>query len=125
MTKSPKGQKLKNYRAGLWAEYVSILYMMCKGLLPVKHRFKCAQGEIDLIVKNNKELVFVEVKYRKSFDAGLESINVRNQIRVRRAAEHFIAQNRFLRKSGDNIAMRFDVVVVCPYFRIKHIRNAF
>jgi putative endonuclease len=125
MKSKKNAQKIKNYRTGKWAEYLSVLYMMCKGYWPVIIRYKCSQGEVDLVVKNGKSLIFVEVKYRKKLEEGLESIHARNQLRVRRAAEHFIAKHPVFSKYGDKLCVRFDAIVVRPYFRFEHIRNAF
>lgn len=104
---------------------MSVLYFLLKGYIPIRHRYKCAHGEIDLVVKNKNVIVFVEVKYRKSQSDALESIGPKNKQRVRRAAEHYISSDHFLSKIGDKLSMRFDAVLISPYFKVTHIRNAF
>lgn len=114
---------------GRLCEYYAAVILFFKGYRLVKNRYKCASGEIDLVVKNSKCIVFVEVKYRKCQEDALYSITPKNQRRVRRATEHYlnVMTQRLSsgRESGDSRAIRFDVVVISPYLRFKHIKNAF
>ena len=70
--------------------------------------YRCRFGEIDLIVKNRKYLVFVEVKTRKNGDfAGAREFVDRNkQDRIRVTASLYLSQN------PTNLQPRFDVVEV-------------
>lgn len=76
----------------------------------VKHNFSCYQGEIDIIALNNKQLIFVEVKYRSNLDYGLaqEHINASKIKRLRISAQVFLRQN----PKFSAYACRFDVMVV-------------
>ncbi len=70
--------------------------------------YQCRFGEIDLIVKDRKYLVFVEVKLRKSgkFAAGREFVDYRKQDRLRVTAEMYLASN------PTKLQPRFDVIEI-------------
>ena len=61
-------------RRGRSAELVAALFMLMKGYRPLAWRLKTSRGEIDLIVKSGRRIVFVEVKTRADIDKGLASI---------------------------------------------------
>jgi putative endonuclease len=84
-------------------------------------------GEIDLIALDGDVVVFVEVRTRRSWEAGhpAESITPEKQARLTRAALVFLKQKRLLEHRS-----RFDVVAITwpedqrpP--QIEHYRNAF
>ena len=76
-------------------------------------------GEIDLIARQGKVLVVVEVKTRKStrFGSPQEAVSVTKQGRLRRLAEYYLKAKRL---TGSPV--RFDVVAVtwpgCPRWRL-------
>ena len=65
-------------------------------------------GEIDLIVKNKKYLVFVEVKLRKTADfaKAREYVDHRKQDKIRITASMYLSQN------PTALQPRFDVVEI-------------
>ena len=65
---------------------------------------------IDLIMKDNKTLVFIEVRYRSydHFGSAAESITKKKQNRIIQTAQHFIMSHQVTE------AIRFDVVAVAP-----------
>jgi putative endonuclease len=64
----PKFWHTTNYKAGHRAEKIALLWLMLKGYRLVAKNFVVGRGtgagEVDLIVKKGKTLVFVEVKKR-------------------------------------------------------------
>ena len=70
--------------------------------------YKTRFGEIDLIVRNRKFLVFVEVKLRKSdsFAAAAEFVDSRKQSRLKLTAELYLSEQPTL------LQPRFDVVEI-------------
>src|ERR1700722_2717403 len=72
----------------------------------VARNFRAAGAEIDLIAMDGDVLVFVEVKTRRSRDAGApeEAVDERKQKQIRRAAEIFAMRYR-----ADDVTMRFDI----------------
>ena len=77
-------------------------------------------GEIDIIAKDKKTFVFVEVKYRKTKEFGTpaEFVTKSKQKKVIKTALCYIKQNKI---KADT---RFDVVSICGT-EIEHIKNAF
>ncbi len=55
---------------GQQAERLACRYLQQQGLILVSQNYRCRTGEIDLIMRDNDQLVFVEVKYRQRADFG-------------------------------------------------------
>jgi putative endonuclease len=82
-------------------------------------------GEIDLIARHRGDLVFIEVKTRKSlrFGAPQDAVTPAKQARLQRLAAYYLQRQRL-----GEIAVRFDVVGITftddrPIIEI--IQNAF
>lgn len=113
-------RRKNTYRSGILAEYIAACYLFLKGYKIIAWRYKCAQGEIDLVVRKSGVLVFVEVKERPSLDAGLFAITPKMKGRITAAAKSYIAYHR----RYENYAMRFDVIAISLPFSIRHLDNA-
>lgn len=76
----------------------------------VARNWRCRAGEIDLIVRRDRLVVFCEVKTRSSdtFGTPAEAVTVSKQVRVRRLAGRWLAEQPAAR--GGRI--RFDVAAV-------------
>ena len=93
---------------GPWGETLAAAYLQKKRYQIVACNYKCRFGEIDLIAKNRKEIVFVEVKLRKNanFAQAHEYVDRRKQDRLRMTASMYLAEN------PTNLQPRFDVVEI-------------
>ena len=85
--------------------------------------FYCKQGEIDIIAKDKKEIVFIEVKTRtsNSFGKPSEAVNKIKQKHMYRAAKYFLYKTNLLEE-----VIRFDVIEVLlkdGKFNINHIKQ--
>lgn len=109
-----------SYQSGLIAESIAALFLMVKGYRILARRYKTPVGEIDLVARRGKTIIFVEVKARRAPAAALESITPRMKQRISRAALHFISAHPALASLG----MRFDVIVLAPPFYLRHLDNA-
>ena len=118
----------KSNLLGGWGEALAAEYLRRKRYEVVASRYHCRFGEIDLIVKNKKYLVFVEVKLRKSarFAGAVEYVDRRKQDRIRMTASMYLSQNE------TNLQPRFDVIEVYAPFgmdtpkpEINHLEDAF
>jgi len=80
---------------GLAAEARAEQYLVQQGLIPLRQRYRCRYGEIDLIMDDNGALVFVEVRYRKNhrFGSAAESVDNRKQQRIITTARHYLKQH--------------------------------
>jgi len=109
----------------------AVRYFLCSNNLEfITSNYSCRQGEIDLIMLDNEQLVFVEVKYRKSrqFGPGFDHVTPKKQQRIVTTARYYLHQHKLTEK----ISCRFDVVSVEPMsnrlpgdFCFKWFKNAF
>ena len=108
----------KNNIAGAWGEALAAEYLRKKRYTLVAAGYYCKYGEIDLIVKDRKFLVFVEVKLRKSADfaKAMEYVDSRKQDRIRATASMYIAQY------PTTLQPRFDVVEIYAPEGTKSVR---
>ena len=93
---------------GAWGEALAAEYLRKKRYALVACNYRCRFGEIDIIAKNRKYVVFVEVKLRKNdrFAEALEFVDSRKQQRLRTTAELWLSEN------PTALQPRFDVAEV-------------
>jgi len=108
------------WRRGRAAERLAAWMLRAKGFWIVAERFACPQGEVDLIVRRGRLLVFVEVKARHDSAAAAEAITWRQRQRIARAAEIFLQQ----RPEFTGFDLRFDAVVMGIRDRPRHMADA-
>jgi putative endonuclease len=109
-------------------EQIALQYLVKKGyrLLVSNYTAKC--GEIDLIVYDDKFIVFVEVKMRRGTDYGhpLEAVTASKQQKIRKTAEYFMSKN-----PRSTLQPRIDVVAIgapgggFERVEVTHVENAF
>jgi len=102
-------------------EEQALRYLEQQGYKLLARNFRVKGGEIDLVMRDKKTLVFVEVKKRASgaFGGPLAAITPAKQKRIALAAHIFVQTNR---PKFDSI--RFDAVAVCAQ-DVTHLQNAF
>jgi putative endonuclease len=93
---------------GPWGEALAADYLRKKRYEVVAAGYRCRFGEVDLIVKDRKYLVFVEVKLRKSGDFAKprEFVDRKKQDKLRITASMYLSQN------PTQLQPRFDVVEI-------------
>ncbi len=104
-------------RFGRRAEWAAAVYLAFKGYRILARRFRSPAGEIDLIARRGRMVIYVEVKARSS---GPVTVNDRQRRRIRRAAEHFLK----LHPGLASCCQRFDAVLVRPGALPTHVRDA-
>ena len=97
-------------------------YLQQQGYEILAYNFRCRIGEIDIVVRDGKYLVFVEVKYRGSSQAGnpLEAVHFKKQQSISRTASYYCLKHGY----GENTPCRFDVVGICGEEYVL-VKNAF
>jgi len=95
---------------GRAAEDMALRYLEQHGLQLVTRNFRCTRGEIDLIMRQGENLVFVEVRARRndSFGSGADSVGTRKQAKLNAAASIYLQQHA----SQANCPCRFDVIAI-------------
>ncbi|MCI8620931.1 MAG: YraN family protein [Clostridia bacterium] len=106
-----------NKEEGKLGERVAVEYLKEKGYEIICQNFACRQGEIDIVAKDRKELVFIEVKTRKGMKYGEAREAVHNK-----KLKHILGTaSYYLYKTNQESAyIRIDVIEVY----LKQRRNA-
>jgi putative endonuclease len=117
----PRRERVAAFRLGLSAESRAAVLLLAKGYRIVARRWKTPFGEIDIVARRRRTLVFVEVKARTRADDAAEAVTERTKRRIVAAAELWLAHH-----PGDaQRDIRFDVMLVAPGRLPQHIANAF
>ena len=97
------------YKKGKEGESAAAEYLSSSGIKILDRNFRCPLGEIDLVAKDGKTIVFVEVRARQAdgICSPEESITIYKRRRLTRAALWYLKQRGLL----DSHA-RFDVVAI-------------
>lgn len=108
---------------GRQAETAACHYLQQHGLILITKNFRCRLGEIDLIMRDQDTLVFIEVRYRHRSDYGssAESINLSKRKKLLRTAEYYLLQQQLV----DRVPCRFDVLAISHHTQIEWIKDAF
>lgn len=118
----------RNNLVGAWGESLAADYLRKKHYKILAMGFRSRFGEIDLIVADRSNIIFVEVKLRKSADfaKAREYVDFRKQNRLRTTAEIYLSQN------PTELHARFDVIEIYAKDGIEtakpdiyHIEDAF
>jgi putative endonuclease len=118
---APRLERLKAFQRGLSAESRAAMLLVAKAYRIVARRWKTPFGEIDIVARRRRTLVFVEVKARDSVDEAMEAVTERTKRRIIGAAELWLVNN----PDDVNADIRFDVILVAPGKMPHHIANAF
>jgi len=103
---------LKNQEIGAQGEYLARLFLEQKGFHFIRCNYRTKYGEIDLIMQENDEIVFVEVKTRtfhsaEAFGRSLYRINREKQQHIIRSSRIFIYEEPLL---CNGLYPRYDTV---------------
>lgn len=110
-----------SHQAGLAAEeQVARLYSRT-GRVIAARRWRGQAGEIDLIVRDGAEVIFIEVKKSASHALAAEHLTPRQMQRIYASASEFLSGE----PRGQDTEARFDVALVDAVGRIEIIENAF
>lgn len=112
---------------GQRGERAAAKYLKRRGYVIVARSDRGRLGELDLVAVDHRTVVFVEVKTRRSHDAGhpADAVDQDKQRRLTRLAVTFLKRHALLEQ-----AARFDVVAVtwpddASPPQIEHFPNAF
>ncbi len=103
------------------AEDRAARFLEKRGFAVLTRNFRCRGGEIDLVCRDGKVLVFVEVRMRRnaSYGGAGASITASKQRRIVLAAQHYL-----LAQSRPDCDCRFDCILLDGE-KIEWIRDAF
>jgi len=87
----PRPERQAAFRVGISAESRAAALLVAKGFRILARRWRSPLGEIDIVARRRRLLVFVEVKARPTIDEAAEPVNVRQRRRIAAAAEIWLA----------------------------------
>lgn len=118
--------KSSNSSVGGVGESIAVTFLKGQGFKIVECNFRCVCGEIDVIARDGRTIVFVEVKCRKNENYGPPQLAVTpfKQRQISKAALVWLSKKKLYDADA-----RFDVVAILlrdhDLPEIEHIRNAF
>jgi putative endonuclease len=94
---------------GQRGEKLAAEYLLAAGYRIISRNHRNRYGEIDIIARVAKTLVFVEVKTRKNdlFSHPSEAVTIRKQIQISKVAMDYLSKNNLA-----EVSSRFDVVAI-------------
>ncbi len=111
-------------RRGMAAETLAALWLRLKLYRVLARGVKTGRGsgvgEVDIVARRGRVVVFVEVKARASLEQAADSLGAAQRRRIERGAAFFLAHRPDL--AGCDV--RFDAVLVVPGRLPRHIPDA-
>ena len=108
-------------KTGTAYEEIAANYLKERGIRIVRKNYRIAQGEIDLIGENdNNDIIFIEVKYRKTASYGepWEAVSIHKQKKISAVARQYCYKFKIKKQ------VRFDIISICGT-EITWFKNAF
>ena len=119
-------EKSGNSSLGELGETIATTFLKGQGFSIVERNFTCVCGELDIVARDGRSIVFIEVKCRKNRNFGPPQLAVTpfKQRQISKAALVWLSKRRLY-----DAEARFDVVAIVLHEHdlpeIEHIRNAF
>lgn len=113
-------------KIGNLGEEIACNYLVNSGMEVIERNYHYGHGEIDIICKENETIVFVEVKYRKSFKYGDPELAITRskQRQIRKIAEAYLYEKNIF-----NVPCRIDVITILHESGkepvLNHFKDAF
>ncbi len=127
MSNSTKARQARDprKRRGAVGELLAVRFLEREGMKILRRNYRFERGEIDIVAEEGEEIVFVEVKARRSkaFGEPEEAVTDHKQEQLRKVAEGYLFEHEL-----SDRACRFDVVAIFFHngrAEINHIKNAF
>lgn len=106
---------------GRRAERIAAWFLRLKGYRLLDRRYRTPAGEIDLVMRRGRCIVFVEVKHRVGEIEALEAVTATGRRRIVRAAQSWLARH----DADAGLDLRYDVVAIVPGRLPRHYRGLF
>ena len=115
-----------NLTLGARGENIAAAFLKGQKYVIVERNYRCKAGELDIVAREGKTLVFVEVKTRSNIAFGPPQASVTpfKQRQISKAALTWLAKKKL-----HDTSARFDVIAIIlrehEVPAIEHIKNAF
>lgn len=119
-------KQLQRQEIGRKAEQKAFEFLLAKSLKPIERNYTCYFGELDLIMQDKEDIVFVEVRSRANtyYGTALESIDAHKIRKLIKTAAHYLQYRGWLYKKNS----RFDIIAIhslSENIQLEWIKNAF
>lgn len=113
--------RANNKNKGFAGEEAALNHLLQKGYRLLERNFSTRLGEIDLIMRKEDLISFIEVKWRSSEYSGLpyEAVNYKKQKTIIKTAQIYIQKKQLY-----DFDFSFDIVSIIGN-NIKHFEHAF
>jgi len=108
-----------SYQAGKAAEDIVARHYYGNGFQEEQRRWRGPGGEIDLIVSQGDQTVFVEVKKSKDFEQAATRVSARQLERIQNSATGYLER----KPNGQNSDSRVDVALVNEIGDVEILEN--
>jgi len=101
--------KSDNKKTGKIGEDIAIDFLKKKGYKIIERNYNCVFGEVDIVALDSGNIVFVEVKSRRSeyFGDPTDAVDFNKQKKISKIALNYLNEKRL-----DNHDARFDVIAI-------------
>lgn len=111
---------------GRWGEELAVQHLQLQGIEVLDRNWRCRAGELDVVAREGRTLLFVEVKARSGLGYGepAEAVSRTKARRIHGLAAAWLAEQR----PDGRWDLRFDVVSVVRTSGlplVQHLRGAF
>lgn len=113
----------RNQEIGKLGEDLAVKYLKNKKYIILERNYRCRQGEMDIIAKDNEKIVFIEVKTRTTIEFGkpAEAVNYIKREHLQNIARYYL----YIRKMT-KMPVRFDVIEIYLWqkeYSVNHIKQ--
>ena len=114
----------EHIKTGKTGEKIAVKFLQSKAYDILETNWRTGHKEIDIIAKQNENIIFIEVKTRKSeyYEKPYEAVTRKKQELLIDAAEVYLEKNNL------DVDIRFDIIsilLINNKTKIEHIENAF
>jgi putative endonuclease len=113
---------------GVKGETLAVDFLQRKGFILIARNYHSAYGEIDIVMQDNIELVFIEVKTRsrQNLKSAENSITLKKRMKLTKTAQVFLHEHPEL----SELSCRFDIMIIFHHnhddtYKLLHYQNAF
>ncbi len=114
---------MNNLDKGSYGERLAELYLKNKGYMICERNYRNFIGEIDLICRKDKNLIFVEVKSRTNLNYGypFEAVTGKKRKKILKTSLFYLKD-----KNIRDYQLRYDIIeIYLKSKKVNHIKNAF
>ena len=121
MSKRSTDAATRSVKSGLMAEWLAIGFLLCKGYRPLARRYGGKGGEIDVIARRGRLIIFVEVKARAAMTEAQIAITPGKIRLMTRRIRDWQARNPWAR----GLTLRADAVFIGKGVWPLHVPDVF